>query len=125
MAKSYIVEHLRPSDINEEQMEFTVELCREHEDLIRARFQSRHSNRKRHVATIQFNEKDEQPIQGWYCTCASGAREVGMCSHVTALLWHLGVKRAVVPTSVHPLAALNLLNAGDFLLHLHLYYNCY
>jgi len=66
MAKSYIVEHLRPSDINEEQIEFTVELCREHEDLIRARFQSRHSNRKRHVATIQFNEKDEQPIQGWY-----------------------------------------------------------
>ncbi|CAF4545500.1 unnamed protein product [Rotaria sp. Silwood2] len=55
----------------------------------------------------------QQPIQGWYCTCASGAREVGMCSHVTALLWHLGVERAVVATSMHPLAAVKLLDAID------------
>ncbi|CAF2797387.1 unnamed protein product [Rotaria sp. Silwood2] len=113
MAKSYIREHLRHSDINEEQMEFLVELCKEQDDLIRARFQSRHSNQKRHVATIQFDEEKEQPIQGWYCTCTSGAREVGMCSHVTALLWHLGVQRALVQTAVHPLAADKLLKAVD------------
>jgi hypothetical protein len=113
MAKSYILEHLRQSDINEELMEFTVELCKEHEDLIRARFQSRHSKQKRHIATVQFNEEDEQSIQGWYCTCASGAREVDMCSHLTALLWHLGVERAALPTSVHLLAAIKLLDAID------------
>jgi hypothetical protein len=113
MAKSYILEHLRQSDINEEQMEFTVELCKEHEDLIRARFQSRHSKHKRHIATIQFNEEDEQPIEGWYCTSASGAREVGMCSHVTALLWDLGVEWAALSTSVHPLAVIKLLEVVD------------
>ena len=65
MAKSYILEHLRPSNIDDEQMEFTVELCKEHEDLVRARFQSRHSKKKQYMATLQFNEKEQQPIQGW------------------------------------------------------------
>ncbi|CAF5168471.1 unnamed protein product, partial [Rotaria magnacalcarata] len=32
MAKSYIVDHLQQSDINEEQLEFVVELCGEHDD---------------------------------------------------------------------------------------------
>ena len=44
-------------------------------------------------------------IQGWYCTCSSSAREVGMCSHVTVLLWHLGVEGATVRPSDHPLCA--------------------
>lgn len=113
MAKSYIREHLSSSENTEEKMQFIVELCKEHEDLIRARFQSRHSNRKRHVATVQFNGEEEQPIQGWYCTCSSGAREVGMCSHVTALLWHMGVERTRNTTFVNPLGAANLLNAID------------
>ena len=65
------------------------------------------------MATLRFNEKKQQPIQGWYCTCTSVVREVGMCSHVTALLWHLGVERAVIKASVHPLAAVKLLDAVD------------
>ena len=37
-----------------------------------------------------------------------------MCSHVIALLWHLGVERAVIKTSAHPLSTVKLLNAiGD------------
>ena len=36
-----------------------------------------------------------------------------MYSHVTALLWHLGVERAFITTSVHPLAAVKLLDAVD------------
>ncbi len=43
----------------------------------------------------------------------AGGREVGMCSHVTALLWHLGVERAMVPTLAHPLSASKLLTAID------------
>ncbi|CAF3548310.1 unnamed protein product [Rotaria socialis] len=113
MAKSYIVDHLQQSDINEEQLEFVVELCGEHDDLVRARFQSRHSNRKKYIATVRFNEKNEQPITGWFCTCSVGGREVGMCSHITALLWHIGVERAMVPTSTHPLSASKLLTAID------------
>ena len=113
MAKSYIADHLQQSDINEEQLEFIVELCDKHDDLVRARFQSRHSNRKKYIATVQFNEQNEKPITGWYCTCSVGGREVGMCSHVTALLWHMGVERATVSTSAHPLSASKLLSAID------------
>ncbi|CAF3199013.1 unnamed protein product [Rotaria sp. Silwood2] len=113
MAKSYIVDHLQQSDINQEQLEFVVELCGEHDDLVRARFQSRHSNRKKYIATVRFNGENEQPITGWFCTCSVGGREVGMCSHITALLWHIGVERAMVPTSTHPLSASKLLTAID------------
>ncbi|CAF4503740.1 unnamed protein product [Rotaria socialis] len=52
MAKSYIIEHIRQSQTNEEEMEFLVELCNDHDDLVRARFQSRHSNNKKHIATV-------------------------------------------------------------------------
>ena len=111
--ESYIADHLQQSDINEEQLEFIVELCDKHDDLVRARFQSRHLNRKKYIATVQFNEQNEKPITGWYCTCSAGGREVGMCSHVTALLWHMGVERTTVSTSAHPLSASKLLTAID------------
>jgi hypothetical protein len=117
MAKSYILEHIRQSPTNEKEMEFIVELCNEHHDLVRARFQSRHSNNKNHIATLQFDHHKQQPIDGWYCTCSVGAREVGMCSHVTALLWHLGVNRAVIPLDNHPLSASRLINAIDDSMH--------
>jgi hypothetical protein len=113
MAKSYILDHLKKSEIDDEQLEFTVELCREHDDLVRAKFQSRHSKRNKHIATVQFDDKEQKPIQGWYCTCSSGARDVGMCSHVAALLWHLGVDGAVLPSAAHPLSAVHLLAAID------------
>ncbi|CAF4452172.1 unnamed protein product, partial [Rotaria magnacalcarata] len=113
MAKSYIIEHIRQSQTNEEEMEFLVELCNEHDDLVRARFQSRHSNNKNHIATVQFDNHKQQPIDAWYCTCSAGAREVGMCSHITALLWHLGVNKAVISTDNHPLSASRLIKAID------------
>jgi hypothetical protein len=112
MAKSYIIDHLRVSQTDEE-IGFMVELCHEHDDLVRARFSSRHSKNKNHTTTIQFDNQKQQPIEAWYCTCCAGAREVGMCSHITALLWHLGVNRATIPTDDHPLSASRLLNAID------------
>ncbi|CAF4238830.1 unnamed protein product, partial [Rotaria magnacalcarata] len=75
--------------------------------------QRSHSKEKKHVATIQFDEDKLQPIEACYCTCASGAREVGMRSHTTALLWHLGVENAVTQTSDHPLSATRLLTTID------------
>ncbi|CAC5387950.1 unnamed protein product [Mytilus coruscus] len=36
---------------------------------------------------------DEGDIEGWYCTCKSGARVVGCCAHVASLLWYLGYQR--------------------------------
>ena len=32
-------------------------------------------------------------IVSWYCLCRAGARVVGVCSHVAAMLWYLGGAR--------------------------------
>ncbi|CAM4949458.1 unnamed protein product [Rotaria socialis] len=93
--------------------DLTFECCNEHDDLVRARFQSRHSNSKNHIATVQFDHHKQQPTDAWYCTCSAAAREVGMCSHVTALRWHLGVNKAVISTDNHPLSASRLIKAID------------
>ncbi|CAF1497265.1 unnamed protein product [Rotaria magnacalcarata] len=111
MAKSYIQDHLTQSILNDDAMEFLVELCTTREDLVRVRFQSRHSNRKHHVATVQFHIMNEDPIRDYYCTCTSGAREVGCCVHVAAVLWHLGVQRGNIDQNVHPLSAIKLMEA--------------
>ena len=113
MAKSYIMDHIRSSLTDEEGMEFKVEPCHEYGDLVRARFPSRHSKNKNHTITIQFDRQKQQPIEAWYCTSSAGACEVGTCSHVTALLWHLGVNRAVIPADNHSPSASRLINAID------------
>jgi hypothetical protein len=63
MAKSYIADHLKQSLIDED-IEFSVELCQAYDDLVRARFKSRHSNHKNYLATVQFNQNKKQPITG-------------------------------------------------------------
>jgi hypothetical protein len=96
-AKAYIVEHLKPSILDEDELEFVVELCSNQNDLVRARFASRHSSRKTYIATVQFNNHDDDlPIEGWYCTCCAGARVIGCCAHITAIIWHLGVSRGEI-----------------------------
>jgi len=60
---------------------------------------------------VQFDQQDdEEPITGWYCTCSAGARVIGCCAHITALLWHLGVSRAQVNSPDHSLSAKNYLD---------------
>lgn len=88
-------------------------MCNKQADLLRVRFQSRHSNSKCYTATVQYDDTQEQPIQGWFCTCASGSRTVGCCAHVTAVLWHMGVKRGEVDANIHPLSAARLLGFID------------
>ncbi|CAF1659052.1 unnamed protein product [Adineta ricciae] len=112
-SKSYINEHLQPSFLDENELEFIVELCNQHTDLLRVRFHSRHSNTKHHTATVQFDDNQDQPIQAWYCTCASGSRTVGCCVHITAILWHMGVNRGEVNVNLHPLSAARLLGYVD------------
>ncbi|CAM4906565.1 unnamed protein product [Rotaria socialis] len=107
MAKSYILEHITTSILNDDDLEFIVELCPKQSDLVRVRFQSGHSNNKCHTATVQFDETVINPIVGYYCTCISGSREVGCCSHVAAVLWHRGVQRAAINPATDPLSAVN------------------
>ncbi|CAF2876294.1 unnamed protein product [Rotaria sp. Silwood2] len=105
-AISYIQEHLTPSPLYDDEFEFIVQLSSYNDDLVRARFSSRYSNNKNYIAVIQYDNKNtEQPINGWYCTCTSGRRDVGCCVHVAALLWHLGVRRAEIELNTHPLSA--------------------
>lgn len=113
-AKGYIVEHLKPSILDNDTFEFTVELSSKYKDLVRVRFASRHSNHKNYVATVQFDDQnDEEPITGWYCTCSAGARVIGCCAHITALLWHIGVCRGQVNTPQHSLSANNYLSSVE------------
>ena len=81
--------------------------------IVRARFSSCYSKSKNHTTTIQFDRQKQQPVQEWYRICFASAREVGMCSHVTALLGHLGVNMAIIPTDSHPLPASRLIDAID------------
>jgi len=105
-ATSYIIEHLTPSALNHEEFEFIVELCPKYNDLVRARFASRHSSRKTYITIVQYNTRSiVHPITEWHCICKAGWRDVGCCVHVTALLWHLGVCRAEINQNIHPLSA--------------------
>ena len=57
---------------------------------------------------VQFNRKNEQPVTAWYCTCSAGGREVGMCSYIAVLLWHLEVEKVTIPMSIYPLSGSKL-----------------
>ena len=86
MAKHHIQEHLTTSVLNEDELEFIVELRPTQTDFVRVRFNCRHSNRKTHIATVQFDEENVNPICGYYCICISGARDLDCCVHVAVVL---------------------------------------
>ena len=84
----------------DDQFEFAVELCSRYNDLVRARFTSKHLNSKSYVATVQFsNEDEDESIQSWVCTCSPGARVIGSCAYITALIWHLDICQS---ETIHP-----------------------
>ncbi len=111
--KSYIQEHLQPSYFDEDYLEFVVELCDKQSNLLRVRFHSRHSITKSHIAIVKHDDNQEQPIQGWLCTLASGSRTVGCCVHITTLLWHMEVKQGETNTKLHPLSTPRFLGFVD------------
>lgn len=66
------------------------------------------------MATVHFdNDDDDEPIKGWFCTCAASARIIGCCAHVAALIWHLGVSCAEIYSSDDSLSAKNVLQHVD------------
>ncbi|XP_062619312.1 uncharacterized protein LOC134280876 [Saccostrea cucullata] len=89
LSASYIQEHLE----NDSFIQF-------HEDdshLLRVRIQSRHISSKKYTLWIKYNEAC---VESWYCLCPCGARVVGMCSHVSAIIWYLGKARSMDGKSV-------------------------
>jgi len=95
LAPSYIQDNLQDSG----EAEYQLDHLRE-PGLIRIRVRSRFRNATRHQLWIAFveppeDEEDEEhtPIQGYYCTCQSGARTIGCCCHVAAVIWFLSYAR--------------------------------
>lgn len=78
----YIQEHLSG--------ECDIFVHHEHQNLLRVKIQSRHTTSKQYLLWIEFNNTD---IVAWYCKCRAGARVVGVCAHIAAVVWYLGYAR--------------------------------
>lgn len=59
--------------------------------LIRAQIKSRHSNSNIYHTYVSYkpNENSYKGIDGWICTCKSGKRTVGTCSHIASVIYKL------------------------------------
>ena len=68
----------------------TIQLFKECPGLLRVRLQSRHISSKSYLVWIKY---DSDHVMSWYCKCRAGARTVGTCSHVAAVIWYLGQSR--------------------------------
>ncbi|CAF5080515.1 unnamed protein product, partial [Rotaria magnacalcarata] len=82
-------------------LEFPIQSCTDTNahDIIRIRFQSAHKKSSQYYTYIQF---DPNQILAWFCTCRSGPRAVGCCSHVAAGIWFLGYERHQLETNQQP-----------------------
>ena len=67
-----------------------MQVFQEDQGLLRVRLQSRHVASKSYLVWVQY---DEDHIKASFCKCRAGARTVGTCSHIAAILWYLGQAR--------------------------------
>lgn len=82
LSSSYIQEHLEGNcDIHIH----VDEPC-----LLSVKMQSRHVSSKKYMLWIRYSDS---VIDAWYCQCRAGARVVGMCSHLAAVIWYLSSAR--------------------------------
>lgn len=86
---------------DQQHVEFDANYINEY-GFVRFRIFSRFRTAGQHQIWIAFNEEyvednpqleENEPIFGYYCVCKSGARTLGTCSHVAALIWFLGYAR--------------------------------
>lgn len=79
LSSSYMQEHLDGEN--------DIYFHEEDNTLLRAKIQSRHISSKKYQLWIHYSEST---VESLYCTCRAGARVVGMCSHIAAVI--LGVR---------------------------------
>jgi hypothetical protein len=60
--------------------------------IISSHFYSRHSNSTEYFVVLKYIANDENSIQ-WKCSCLSGQRTCGCCSHIAALIYYLSFAR--------------------------------
>lgn len=82
LSPSYAQEHIEG--------DCAILVHKEEPGLLRVRLQSRHVSSKSYLLWIRYESGE---ICGWYCKCRAGARVVGMCAHVAAILWYVGYAR--------------------------------
>ncbi|XP_052693754.1 uncharacterized protein LOC128172028 [Crassostrea angulata] len=58
--------------------------------ILSAKIQSRHISAKSYKLWIKYSCSI---VEGWYCTCKNGSRVVGMCAHITSVIWYLSYMR--------------------------------
>ncbi|XP_061195999.1 uncharacterized protein LOC133204276 [Saccostrea echinata] len=97
LSPNYAQEHLEGDCL--------IQVHKEESGLVRVRLQSRHVSSRSYQIWIKY---DEGNIIAWYCKCRAGARVVGMCSHIAAILWFLGNARHNIQTGF------GVRNWGDF-----------
>ncbi|CAF1346131.1 unnamed protein product [Didymodactylos carnosus] len=95
-ASSYVQEHLKPSAAFPQDFEFTIQTADNVDDLVKVRYQSRHSNSQIYNTYIEYNNGILNPISRWFCTCTAGERTVGCCSDIAATLWHLCLNQTAI-----------------------------
>lgn len=86
-AVSYNEEHFDDDGL------WKMQIFKEESNLIRVKIQSRHTSSKVYKLWIEYGKED--PISAWYCTCKTGARTIGCCAHIAAVIWHLSYDRHV------------------------------
>ncbi|XP_062575891.1 uncharacterized protein LOC134237760, partial [Saccostrea cucullata] len=84
LARSYTQEHCSSDGTYE------ILVSGEVPNIVSAKIQSRHISAKHYKLWIKH---DEILVTGWSCTCKNGSRVVGMCAHITSVLWYLSYQR--------------------------------
>lgn len=103
LSPSYIQDSTLRVPIGDEDEEvdqlFEIDQRTDEPGFTRLRISSRYRNATQYNVWIAFNEEynqdqhEDEPILGYYCTCRSGARTLGTCAHITAIIWYLGYAR--------------------------------
>ena len=74
--------------------------------VITTKIQSRHKSSKKYRVNVQYSPTNHQEtersdrINVWYCECKNGARTLGCCCHVAALIYYLANARHITHQSL-------------------------
>lgn len=122
LVRSYYAEHARNGI-------YTIEIYRDTEDLpnilnnynivgknfrlLRGRIKSRHTRSRTYYTYILINldKQGLETLEHYYCSCKSGRRTLGSCSHIMSIVWFLGWARN--DTISHPAAFLDSIIIDD------------
>lgn len=80
IARSYTQEHI---DVDGR---FEISVSDDIRGILSTKIQSRHVSAKQYKCWISYVEG---VISGWNCRCKTGSRVVGICSHITSVIWFL------------------------------------